>query len=115
MRNLLTFVCPELELTYEQVYAELAMHLEVSAESLQARFAPDDAGCRLRYHRRQSARRAVFTDLASELGVDAATVFTAVSADGARILLDALKAKKAPELVITTRAAGSPVAIAEPV
>lgn len=94
MPKLLSFVCPELDVTYDQVYQELAMMLEVPVDEAVKRFSPDDAVARLKYHRRQAGRRAVFTELANELGVDATTVFAACSVDGAQILLDAIRAKR---------------------
>ncbi|MEB3285793.1 MAG: hypothetical protein VKN33_10950 [Candidatus Sericytochromatia bacterium] len=99
MRNILTFVCPELDTTYDAAYKELAQYLELSIEEAMNRFAPDDAIARLRYHRRQARRRAVFQELATELGVDATTVFSACSADGAQILLDALQSKREARLL----------------
>ena len=94
MQKLMTFVHPELDQTYDQVYGELAQMLEMPFEETVKRFTPDDAVARLKYHRRQAARRAVFQELADELGVEASTVFAACSADGARILLDAVRAKR---------------------
>ncbi|MEB3196995.1 MAG: hypothetical protein VKP62_07295 [Candidatus Sericytochromatia bacterium] len=94
MRNMLSFVCPELDTTYQDAYRELAQHLEMSIDETMERFAPDDAVAGLRYHRRQARRRAVFQELATELGVDATTVFAACSADGAQILLDAIREKQ---------------------
>lgn len=94
MRNMMTFVCPELDVTYDAVYRELALHLELPVADVIERFAPDDATASLRYHRRQAQRRAVFQDLATELGVSATTVFAACSADGATILLEALRARQ---------------------
>ena len=94
MPKLMTFVCPELDATYEEVYRELALHLEMPVSEATKRFTPDDAVARLKYHRRQASRRAVFTELATELGIDAATVFAAVSADGAAILLDAIRERR---------------------
>ena len=94
MPKMLSFVCPELDVTYDEVYNELAMMLEVPVDEAVKRFSPDDAVARLKYHRRQAGRRAVFTDLAVELGVDATTVFAACSVDGAQILLDAIRAKR---------------------
>lgn len=95
MRKLMSFVCPELDLTYDEVYRELAQHLEMDVEETASRFTPDDAVARLKYHRRQTSRRAAFSELADELGVDVATVFAAVSVDGANILLEAIRAKRA--------------------
>lgn len=94
MRNMLTFVCPEFDVTYEAVYRELSLHLEMPVDETINRFSPDDAVARLKYHRRQARRREVFQELANELGVDATTVFAACTADGAMILLDALRAKR---------------------
>jgi hypothetical protein len=94
MRKLMAFVCPELDVTYDEVYRELALFLEMGVEETMGRFSPDDAVARLKYHRRQASRRAVFSDLARELGVDETTVFSAVSADGAMILLEAIRAKR---------------------
>lgn len=94
MRNMLTFVCPELDATYETVYQELARHLELSPQETADRFSPDDAVANLKYHRRQASRRVVFQDLANELGVDATTVFAACSVDGAQILLDAVRERR---------------------
>lgn len=93
MRNMMTFVCPELDLTYAEIYAELAQALEMTPEEV-LELSPDDAVARLRYHRRQASRRAVFTELAEMLGVDTMTVFSAVSAEGARILLDAVRERR---------------------
>lgn len=95
MRKLLAFVCPELDSTYDEIYRELALALEMPLEDTIRRFSPDDAVARIKYHRRQAGRRAVFQDLADELGIDAQTVFSAVSADGARMLLEAMRAKRA--------------------
>ncbi|HEY9724680.1 MAG TPA: hypothetical protein V6D47_21945 [Oscillatoriaceae cyanobacterium] len=94
MLKLMSFVCPELDVTYDEVYTELAQALELTFEEASKRFSPDDAVARLKYHRRQAGRRAVFQELADELGVDATTVFAACSVDGAKILLDAVRAKR---------------------
>lgn len=94
MPKMLSFVCPELDVTYDQVYQELALMLEMSVDEAVKTISPDDAVARLKYHRRQAGRRAVFTELATELGVDATTVFAACSVDGAQILLDAIRAKR---------------------
>ena len=94
MPKLMSFVCPELDATYDEVYRELALYLEMPVGDTIKRFSPDDAVSRLKYHRRQASRRAVFQDLADELGIDAATVFSAVSADGAHMLLEAVRAKR---------------------
>jgi hypothetical protein len=95
MPKLMSFVCPELDATYDEVYRELALHLEMPVADTIKRFGPDDAVTRLKYHRRQASRRAVFTELAGELGIDAATVFSAVSADGAHMLLEAIRERRA--------------------
>jgi hypothetical protein len=94
MRNMMTFVCPEIDTTYEEAYRELAQHLEMSVDEAVEAFQPDDAVARLKYHRRQAKRRAVFQELATELGVDTTTVFAACSVDGAQILLDAVRARR---------------------
>ena len=94
MRSMSSFTCRELDLTYEQIYGELASYLEQTLDEVCKRVAPDDATALLKYHRRQAQRRLVFSELAEVLGVDAMTVFSAVSADGAMILLDAIRAKR---------------------
>jgi hypothetical protein len=95
VRNMMAFVCPELDTTYEEAYRELSVHLEIPVEEVVRRFPPDDAVARLRYHRRQAKRRAVFQELADELDVDVTTVFAACSVDGAHILLDAVRSRRA--------------------
>jgi hypothetical protein len=106
MAQLLSFICAELNTPYEEVYAELASHLEMDLEATVKRFAPDDAVARVRYHRRQASRRSVQSQLAELLGIDAEPVFAACSEEGARILLDALGGAPAPHtLTITTSAA----------
>ena len=94
MRNMMTFVCPELDTTYDAIYRELALHLEQGVQETMETFAPDDAVASLKYHRRQAKRRVVFQELATELGVDATTIYAACSVDGAQILLDAIQAKR---------------------
>ena len=94
MPRFMTFVCPELDVPYEAVYQELASYLEIDVEEAARRFLPDDAVARVRYHRRQRQRRTVQLDLAEHLGVDPAAVYAACSDEGARILLDALRAKE---------------------
>jgi uncharacterized protein (DUF2342 family) len=111
MPQLLSFVCAELNQPYEAVYTELAQFLEIDIESAVKRFAPDDAVARVRYHRRQLSRRGVQQQLADLLGIDSAPVFAAVSDEGARILLDALQAKKT--LTLTTRVADEPELLSE--
>lgn len=95
MRNMMTFVCPELDETYDAIYRELALHLEMPVQETLDRFPPDDAVARLRYHRRQAKRRGVFSELAAELGVDPTTVFAACTAEGAQMLLDAIHERRA--------------------
>lgn len=95
MPRIMTFVCPELDTPYEAVYQELARYLEIDLEEAVRRFLPDDAVARVRYHRRQRQRQTVQLDLAEVLGIDPAAVFAACSDEGARILLDALRAKGA--------------------
>ncbi|MEB3220928.1 MAG: hypothetical protein VKS61_02520 [Candidatus Sericytochromatia bacterium] len=94
MRNMMAFVCPELDTTYEDAYSELSEHLEMPVAEVVRKFPPDDAVARLRYHRRQARRRAVFQELADELNVDVTTVFAACSVDGAHILLDAVRSRR---------------------
>ena len=94
MRQLLTFVCAELDVTYDQAYRELALHLDLPVAETIKRFAPDDAVASLKYHRREARRRGVFHELAVELGVDPTVVFTAVNPDGAGVLLEALREKR---------------------
>ena len=77
---------------YSHFHAELVAEVHAGRVS---RARIDDAVSRIKYHRRQAGRRAVFQDLADEMGIDAQTVFSAVSADGARMLLEALQAKRA--------------------
>lgn len=93
MPRFMTFVCPDLDTTYEAVYRELAGYLEIDIEACAERFAPDDAVSRVRYHRRQHQRRTMQQELAEVLGIDPAAVFAAVNDEGARILLDALRVK----------------------
>jgi hypothetical protein len=107
MPRFMTFVCPELDTPYEAVYQELASYLEIDVEEAARRFLPDDAVARVRYFRRQRNRQHVQQDLAEALGVDPAAVFAACSEDGARILLDALRAKeqaKGWEIAVTPAA-----------
>ncbi|MDB5099983.1 MAG: hypothetical protein JWM80_4404 [Cyanobacteria bacterium RYN_339] len=94
MRNMLNFVIPELDCTYEAAYRELALHLEQSVQETMDGFMPDDAVASLKFHRRQARRREVFQALATELGVDVTTVFSACNVDGAQILLDAVRARR---------------------
>jgi hypothetical protein len=93
MRTMLTFVCPELDVTYDAIYRELALFLEMPVEETLVRFSPDDAVSRLKYHRRQARRREVFTALAGELGVDETSVYAACTVDGATTLLAAVRSR----------------------
>ena len=99
MKKFLSFVCPELDATYDAVYRELALHVDQSVEATLADFAPDEAVVLLKYHRRQARRRQVAHELALELGVDAGVVFAATNPDGAQVLLDALRLRR-PEGVL---------------
>ena len=108
MAQLLSFVCAELNAPYEQVYAELAAHLDLDIESTIKKFAPDDAVARVRYHRRQASRRSTQLQLAELLGVDAEVVFQAVTEEGAKILMDAMTGPRKPVVTITTRPALAP-------
>lgn len=96
MRKILSFVSPELGLTYQELYEELADRAESTFDEVTRRFAPDEAVTALQYHRRMAERRQVFTELAERLGVSQETVFGACTTDGARLLLEALDAKAAP-------------------
>lgn len=91
----LIFECPDLGITFEAVYQELADHLEMELEEVFLRFDPDAAAARVRYHRRQALRRGVQVELAEAMGIDAAAVYAACGEEGARILLEALRAKAA--------------------
>ncbi|MDB5101402.1 MAG: hypothetical protein JWM80_5823 [Cyanobacteria bacterium RYN_339] len=95
MPRLMTFTCPELDMTYDAVYAELAGYLELDVEATAGRFAPDDAVARVRYFRRLRQRQHVQLDLADVLGIDPTAVYAAVGEEGARILLEALQARRA--------------------
>lgn len=95
MPRFMTFVCPELDTPYEAVYQELAGYLEIDVEEAATRFLPDDAVARVRYFRRQRQRQHVQLDLAEALGIDPVAVYAAVGEEGARILLEALRAKAA--------------------
>lgn len=93
MRKILSFVSPELGITYQELYGELADRAETTFEEVTRRFAPDEAVTALQYHRRMAERRKVFRDLAERLGVSTDVVFAACTTDGATKLLDALEAK----------------------
>jgi hypothetical protein len=94
MRKLLTFVEPSLGLTYQDLYAELGDHLALHIEDTMRRFTPDEAPNVLRYHRRQLERRLEASRLAARLGVDVTVIHAACTAEGARVLLDALDARE---------------------
>ncbi|MNK53068.1 hypothetical protein D3C87_720190 [compost metagenome] len=96
MRKILSFVSPELGITYQELYGELADRAETSFEEVTRRFPPDEAVTALQYHRRMAERRQVYQQLAERLGVSADVVFSACTTDGARKLLDALDAKDMP-------------------
>ncbi len=96
MRKILSFVSPELGITYQELYGELADHAETSFEEATRRFPPDEAVSALQYHRRMAERRRVFKQLAERLGVSTDVVFSACTTEGAKKLLDALDAKDMP-------------------
>lgn len=93
MRKILSFVSPELGITYQELYGELADRAETTFEEATRRFAPDEAVTALQYHRRMAERRKVVLDLAGRLGVSTDVVFAACTTDGAKKLLDALETK----------------------
>lgn len=95
MRKILAFVSPELGITYEELYSELAASVELPVEATFRRFPPDEAVTTLRYHRRQAERRALCDELAGALGVAPQVVYGACHAEGARALLEALKTRTA--------------------
>ncbi|MEB3223763.1 MAG: hypothetical protein VKS61_16940 [Candidatus Sericytochromatia bacterium] len=102
----MTFVCPELDMTYEAVYHELASYLEIDVEEAGCRFAPDDAVARVRYHRRQRQRQHIQRDLADILAIPLEDVYAAVTEEGARLLLESLRARdarRAPGWELTVR------------
>lgn len=96
MRKILSFVSPELGITYQELYGELADRAETSFEEAIRRFPPDEAVTALQYHRRMAERRRTYEELAKRLGVATDVVFAACSTEGAKILLDALTAKDMP-------------------
>jgi hypothetical protein len=93
MRKILSFVSPELGITYQELYGELAEHAETTFDEATRRFPPDEAVTALQYHRRMAERRAVYRELAGRLGVSVDVVFAACTTEGARKLLEALDAK----------------------
>lgn len=95
MRKILSFVSPELDITYHEVYTELAAQVEQPLEDTIRRFPPDEAVATLKYHRRQADRRAASEALARALGIDPQVVFSACREHGARQLLSALEAQVA--------------------
>ena len=114
MPRFMTFVCPELDTTYEAVYQELAGYLEIDVEEAAGRFLPDDAVARVRYFRRQQTRQNVQLDLAEAIGIDPVAVYAAVGEEGARILREALRAKAAGQPAgweVTVSAAAEPPAL----
>jgi len=111
MPRFMSFVCPELDTTYEAVYRELAGYLELDVDVCAERFPPDDAVSRVRYHRRQLMRRNMQQELAEALGIDPAAVYAAVNDEGARLLLDALRVKALDTGWRLTVTAGEPPAV----
>lgn len=91
MRKILAFVSPELGITYQELYAELAGHMGEAFDEATRRFAPDEAAPALRYYRRQAERRDTAVELSRVLGVSQEVVFAACTPDGARLLLEALQ------------------------
>ncbi len=96
MRKILSFVSPELGITYQELYGELADRAETTFEEATRRFPPDEAVTALQYHRRMAERRQVYQSLAERLGVSVDVVFAACTTEGAKVLLDALDAKATP-------------------
>ncbi|MBM3266246.1 MAG: hypothetical protein FJZ01_01240 [Candidatus Sericytochromatia bacterium] len=90
--KLLTFVEPTLQITYRDLYSELARHLESDLEGAVSRFPPDEAVPALQYFRRQERRRVQARTLAARLGVAPEVVFEACTPDGAGKLVSALSA-----------------------
>ncbi len=95
VRKILCFVEPTLQITYEELYDELARHLESDREDAIARFAPDEAVPALGYFRRQQRRREEATELARVLGVPREIVFESCTSQGAGKLMQALMARTA--------------------
>jgi hypothetical protein len=112
MNRMFSFVCAELDQSYEAVYTELAAYLELDLQEAALRFAPDDAVARVRYFRRQATRRSRQVELAEELGIDAEAVFAACGEEGARILLEAVRARRT--VTITTCVAAAPTELIDP-
>ncbi len=92
MRKILSFVEPTLQITYQELYTELAGHLDADIEIAIRRFPPDEAVPALKYFRRQDQRRLQVRNLAAKLGVDPQVVFEACTPEGASKLMDALTA-----------------------
>lgn len=95
MRKILAFVSPDLGITYQELYTELAGHIGEAFDAATHRFAPDEAVTALRYYRRQAERREAAAELSRVLGVSAEDVFAACTPDGARLLLEAMQKRAA--------------------
>ena len=95
VRKILSFLEPTLRITYEELYDELAVHLETDREDAMARFAPDEAVPALRYFRRQQQRREDAAELARSLGIPREIVFESCTSQGAGKLVQALMARTA--------------------
>lgn len=96
MRKILSFVSPELGITYQELYGELATRAEASFDEVTRRFPPDEAVTALQYHRRMAERRELFQELAIRIGVSAEVLFGACTTEGARKLLEAIRIKDEP-------------------
>jgi len=92
VRKILSFLEPTLQITYNELYTELAGHLDVDLETAIRRFAPDEAVPALQYYRRQVCRRTQVRSLAEKLGVSPEVVFEACTPEGAGKLMEALPA-----------------------
>ncbi len=90
--KILSFVEPTLQITYQDLYAELAEHLDADLEGAIMRFPPDEAVPALQYFRRQEKRRSQTRTLAARLGVAPELVFEACTPEGAGKLIAALSA-----------------------
>lgn len=98
MRKILSFVSPELGITYQELYGELADRAETTFDEVTRRFPPDEAVSALQYHRRMAERREVYRDLAERLGVSVDVVFASCTTEGAKKLLTALEAKDGAQI-----------------
>lgn len=95
MRKILSFVSPELGITYHELYQELALHVAADFDETTKRFAPDEAVTALRYYRRMADRRETFAELSQRLNVSLDVVYAVCSTEGAKLLLTALTAQPA--------------------